>query len=298
MSTILPMVQPGPASGDAPPFGRIAIVGLGLMGGSFALAVRQRWGGGLLIGIDRKDVVERAMRLHAVDVAADDLVMAAGAELIVLAAPVRQNIAILAELADHVPGEAVVTDLGSTKVATVAAARQLPSRLAFVGGHPLAGAAAGGIEAARADLFAGRPWLLTPDGESRDAARLDALVSGIGAVPCRVTAVEHDRLVAHISHLPQLAVTALMRVVGQQVGESGLALSGRGLADTVRLASSPAPVWQDICATNASEIERALDALISHLQELRAGLRDDDVINRAFAAANHWKGLMPRREDR
>ena len=176
--------------GEPPVFERVAIVGCGLIGGSLAMAVKRRWPRALVIAVDRRPVLETAMRLHAVDVGADDLVMTAEADLIVLAAPVRQNDAILESLPAHVPGSAVVTDVGSTKRTTVAAAAQLPARLRFVGGHPFAGAAVSGVEAARPDLFDGRPWLLTTDrAADEDLERIEAFVAGVGARPRRLTVV-------------------------------------------------------------------------------------------------------------
>src|SRR5215470_6102261 len=163
----LPVIQP--RSGVPPIFEKIGIVGLGLVGGSIALAARGIWPKSLVIAVDNKDVLETAMRLHAIDVAADDLIVLAEADLVVLAAPVKQNIALLEELDEHVRVPAVVTDTGSTKRDIVAAARSLPPRFTFIGGHPLGGAAKGGLEHARPDLFAGRPWLLTPDAD--DGAR-------------------------------------------------------------------------------------------------------------------------------
>src|SRR5712671_6011472 len=158
----LPVIQPGrPAATQAPVFDKIGIVGLGLIGGSIALAARQLWPKALVIGVDNKDVLETAMRLHAIDVAADDLIVLAEADVIILAAPARQNLELLGELDEYVRQPAVVTDTSSTKRAIVDAARGLPPRFTFVGGHPLAGAAKGGLEHARPDLFKGRPWLLT-----------------------------------------------------------------------------------------------------------------------------------------
>jgi prephenate dehydrogenase len=290
MSQRLPMAQPV----DAPPiFGKIAIVGLGLIGGSLALAVRQRWPSGLVIGVDRNDVLEKAMVLHAIDVAADDLVVVADADLVVLAAPVRENIRLLAQLPDHLAGEAVVTDVSSTKRAIVEAARALPAHLTFIGGHPLGGAARAGIEHARPDLFAGRPWLFTsPAHAGPQIERLFDFARALGAAPRSIEPAEHDRLLAYISHLPQVAASALMHVVGSGAGAEGLELSGRGLADTTRLASSPPEIWRDITATNADHLGFALDQLIDALQDLRRDLPASDALNRIFASATDWRARL------
>ena len=290
----LPVLQPGRNPGQPPIFQRVGIVGLGLIGGSIALAARQTWPAGLVIGVDRKDVLERAMILHAIDVAADDPIVLAEADLVILAAPIQQNLELLRELEDNVSGAAVVTDTGSTKRQMVEAAKSLPDRLTFFGGHPLGGAARGGIEHARPDLFAGRPWLFTPS-PGHDVQTLDKLmsfVSGLGAIPRSVSPEEHDRLLAFISHLPQLTVSALMHVVGQAAGSEGLSLSGRGLQDTTRLASSPADIWKEVSATNADELGAALDALIAVLGELRADLETGQSIEAVFASANSWREVL------
>lgn len=292
------MAQVGRASPGAPPiFDKIGIVGLGLIGGSIALRARELWPKALVIAVDQKDVLETAMRLHAIDVAADDLIVLAEADLVVLAAPVKQNIALLAELDDHVRQPAIVTDTGSTKREIVAAARSLPPRFTFIGGHPLGGAAKGGLEHARPDLFVGRPWLLTPEKTPTDGARqlpealekLSAFVSALGSAPKIVTVDAHDRLLAFLSHLPQLTASALMQVVGDAVGQDGLDLAGRGLADTTRLASSPADIWADIAATNADEIGRALDELIALLQDLRRDLPTGERLVEVFETAAGWR---------
>jgi prephenate dehydrogenase len=258
----LPVIQPRqpgrPKTGAPPIFGKIGIVGLGLIGGSIALAARQLWPTSLVVAVDNKDVLETAMRLHAIDVAADDLVVLAEVDLVVLAAPVRQNLAVLADLDEHVRTPAVVTDVGSTKRAIRDAARALPDRFSFIGGHPLAGSAHSGLEHARDDLFRGRPWILTPEDGAVSrvgaaAEKLTSFVEAFGAIPKRMSADVHDRLVAALSHLPQLTASALMSVVGDAVGADGLALAGRGLADTTRLAASPPDIWKDIAATGSAE---------------------------------------------
>jgi prephenate dehydrogenase len=293
----LPVVQPGREPGRPPIFAKIGIVGLGLIGGSIALAARQLWPTGLVVAVDVKDTLEKAMVLHAIDVAADDPVVLADVDLVILAAPVRQNLELLASLPDHLPRPAVVTDTGSTKREIVEAARKLPPNLTFVGGHPLGGAARGGIDHARPDLFVGRPWLFTPgtDGAAGAVEKLCEFATALGAKPRLLSAPEHDHLLAYISHLPQLASSALMHLIGDAVGRDGLALTGRGLQDVTRLASSPADIWKDVCSSNADELGPALDALIKVLADLRADLSRSETLEEIFQSANRWRDELQGR---
>ena len=151
-----------------PPFHRVAIVGVGLIGGSIALAVKRRWPAANIIGIDRPSVLATARQTGVIDQGSDGLDAVGRAELVILAAPVLQNAAALQEL-PRILRRAVITDVGSTKRTILEAARLLPPELPFVGGHPLSGAAAGGVEAARPDLFTDRPWLLTRSTSTTDA---------------------------------------------------------------------------------------------------------------------------------
>ena len=277
-----------------PIFPTVAIVGCGFIGGSLGLAVKRRWPATVVTAVDERPVLERALRMRAVDQVGERLESAAAASLVVLAAPVRANIEVIRQLPSVMSGDAVITDVGSTKAATVAAAAEFP-QLRFVGGHPLAGAAVGGIEEARGELFDGQPWLLTPD-RSTDRAALSSLttfVEALGGAPINMPPDEHDRMVAYLSHLPQLAVTALMHVVGQAVGADGLALAGRGLRDTTRLASSPANIWRDIAATNPQQVAQALDGLIDTLVRLKAqAAKPDADFDGLFASARHWKETL------
>lgn len=282
-----------------PPFSSIAIVGLGLIGGSVALAVRERWPASTVLAVDSQPVLAHAIGSGAIDRVYESVAALPHADLIVLAAPVRQNIQLLDQIGRSLQRPAVVTDVGGTKEEIVTAARGLPRSIAFVGGHPLGGAERGGFAFARPDLFAGRPWIFTPDGDdSTDAlARLSRFVTGLGAKPTTISAADHDRLMAFLSHLPQLTATALMDVVGRAVPGARLPLAGQGLVDTTRLASSPASVWTDICATNADAIQAALDLLIARLTDIRAGLQRGDTIDRLFEDAARWRAeLMKGRE--
>ncbi len=273
----------------------LGIVGIGLIGGSLALSARRADPRIRLTGVDRGVPLERAGALGVFDRLETDLASLADVELVVLAAPVRQNALLIARLAEVLESPVIVTDTGSTKRAVLEAARALPGHVSFVGGHPLAGAAAAGAEFARADLFDGRPWLLTPSDATHgldEIERVAGFVRRLGALPRVIDGELHDRVFAFLSHLPQLTASALMHVVGTQVGERDLALAGAGLIDTTRLAASPPAIWRDICATNADAIAPALDALIATLQRLRDDLAAGDAVAEIFGSAGKWRDVV------
>ena len=198
----LPLREAGRLPEGAPLFRRIAIVGLGFIGGSLALAARQVWPQALVIGVDSNDAMERAVHLHAVDVGANDIVVAAEADLVVLTNPVDANAKLLVDLPEYVNGDCIVTDVGPSKQTIVAAAGALPPRLTFIGGDPLISVQQQGIEAARADLFVDRFWLLMPaEGAAPQTARLSQFVRGVGAIPVEMTRERHDRLAAYLNHV-------------------------------------------------------------------------------------------------
>jgi prephenate dehydrogenase len=272
------------------PFPSIAIVGLGLIGGSIALGVRERWPQSRVFGVDSESVLAHAVGANAIEGGFDTIAALPDASLIILAAPVRQNIDLLRQIRRP----AIVTDVGGTKRDIVNAAHALPATTTFVGGHPLGGGERGGFAFARPDLFAGRRWIFTPDGPASSEAvdRLSRFVSGLGAKPSILSADEHDRIMAFVSHLPQLTASALMDTVGSAAQREGLGMAGRGLVDTTRLASSPADVWRDICLTNADAIGDALDCLIQRLTQLRGDLRHGDAVEAIFSAAATWRAEL------
>jgi prephenate dehydrogenase len=262
-----------------PDFKRIALVGVGLIGGSIARAARRRW-----------PTVESV----AIDVD-DALAAGAGADLVVLSTPVLTNIRLLQELPQHIGRDTLVTDTGSTKRRIVAAAATLPS-VTFIGGHPMAGAARGGAPEARADLFDGRQWILTPrpDAPAASLAALERFVSGLGALPHVMTPELHDRFIAAVSHLPQLTASALMHVVGSLAGDAGLEVAGAGLLDTTRLAASPPGIWRDVAITNDDALRDALDALIRVLSDMRNSLTTGEGIDAVFTSACRWRDALER----
>ncbi len=280
---------------EEPPFENIAIVGFGLIGGSIALAIRERWPSIRITAVDRPPVLAHAAGSGAIDRTARSVADLSGIDLVILAAPVEQNIRLLPEAAAIVADGGLITDVGGTKRDIVNAACALSGgRGAFVGGHPIGGAEQGGFAFARADLFHGRPWILTPDGSTSHEAidRLAEFIKSLGARPTTMAADEHDRLMAFLSHLPQLTISVLMEVVGEATSSSGLRLAGRGLVDSTRLASSPADIWRDVCVSNAGDIGVALDLLIARLQQLRAGLADADTVDAVFERAAHWRAEL------
>ena len=274
----------------APPIRAIAIVGVGLIGGSIGLAARARWPGLRVAGIDTRDALAAALALGAITEAAPSPAAAASADLVVLCAPAAANVAVLRDIAPRLGGSTIVTDVGSTKRDIVAAADELGLG-AFVGGHPIAGAATSGVGSAREGLFRGRPWLLTPGTSTRAEVvdRLAAFARALGGAPTVMEAAAHDRLLAYVSHLPQVVASVLLETVGAAVGEQGLALSGPGLADTTRLASSPGSLWAGILAANADHVGEALRAVEGALAALRADLGRSEVIESTFASAARWR---------
>ena len=289
----LPILPEGRAS-KAPVFEKVGIFGLGLIGGSIALAARENWPSTLVIGVDDKGVLEQAMRMHAIDVASSEPGILGEADLVLLAAPIIQNIKLLEVVSEHVPGRSVISDVGGTKRAIVKEARNLPERFDFIGGNPLAGAPRQGIRYARPDLFKNRPWLLTSEvnGESEALNKLSQFLEGLGAIPHTMSTEEHDRLVATLNHLPQLTASALMHVLGTRLGKEGLALSGRSVFDATKLASSSFETWRDICATNADQLGSALDQLIVVMQMFRRDLETGDQLAEVFLSANEWREVL------
>jgi prephenate dehydrogenase len=284
-------------SSDDPPFETIAIVGLGLIGGSIALAVRERWPSVRVVAVDRPPVLAHAAGSGAIDRAAASVAEIGKPDLVVLAAPVRQNVQLLGEVARLEGASPMITDVGGTKRDIIAAAMQLPRRC-FLGGHPIGGAEHGGFGFARPDLFRGKPWIFTPDATTPAGVleRLTQFVRGLGARPTTMNADDHDRLMAFVSHLPQLTASALMQVVGHAAAD-GLKVAGRGLTDTTRLASSPVSSWREVCAANADVLGEALDELIATLTKLRKDLQGGTAVEEIFDEAAKWRAeLMKGRE--
>lgn len=262
---------------------KVCIVGVGLIGGSFGLALRKAGFSGRIVGVSSPATIEKAVALGVIDEARPLAEAAAASDLIFLAQPIRRILETLEAIDDGVRPGALITDAGSTKREIVARAAERIRRGRFVGGHPMAGKEARGVEFARADLFTGNPWVLT----GRDA-ELEAWIERTGARLVFLDAETHDRLVAVASHVPQLASVALAAAIG----ESGAGqVAGPGAADMTRLAGSAWEVWRDILATNADWIDAALGAYIARLEELRGKLRGGEMAEEFARAAAAARGM-------
>ncbi len=258
----------------------VAIVGVGLIGGSFGLALKKAGVGGRILGVSSPSTIEAAIQRGAIDEGLPLADAAARADLIYLAQPIGRIVDTLRRIDDFVRPGTLITDAGSTKVAIVGAARLHLRRAVFLGGHPMAGKEKRGVQEADADLFRGRTYVLTPEEprmlESPSAAEFVEWIHRMGAQPVVLTAVDHDRIVAFTSHLPQLVATALGATVAEHAGDN-LSVAGPGLRDSTRLALSSFELWRDILATNSGPIEQALAAYITKLEHLRDNLRTREI---------------------
>jgi prephenate dehydrogenase len=285
-------------------FRRVAIVGTGLIGGSFALAFRKHFPDSVVVGWDKPHVLRQALERSAIHEANPDLTLAvAGADLIYVALPVGQTIETLPEIARLGQPNALVTDASSTKrsVCGVAAESFREGGAHFLGGHPMAGKEISGIAAADANLFRGSKYALIRSSSKEEAIKeryprvggFVAAIEKMGAEPVWLDADAHDRAAAVVSHLPQLLSVALAGVVRDQTDETGLpvTLAGRGLRDALRLAGSPYSVWRDIILTNSDNLERVLDQMIQALEQVRSDLRTRALEEEFSAAGELYKIL-------
>ncbi len=266
-------------------FDRVAIVGTGLMGSSFGLAIKETGLVGRVIGVSSPAIAEEALRAGAIDEIAPHDQALAEASLVLLAQPIGRMLKTLEMVDRFLPPGAVVTDVGSTKLAICDAGTRFIRRGHFIGGHPMAGKERRGPDAASANLFVDRTWVLT---EAHPA--LESLISAIGARPLILSAEEHDRLVALSSHLPQLLSTALAAYLDTKSVEG---VAGPGLRDMTRLALSSFDIWDDILSTNRANVDAALAGYIQTLEALRRDLGQAEMGER-FERGRSLAERIPR----
>lgn len=268
-------------------FKQITIIGTGLIGGSLALAIRKAGFKGTIIGCDRERVLQQAREMGAIDqglVNPEDAVR--GSDLVVLATPVGNIIDLIERIGPLVSPEALITDVGSTKVEIMSRARDVfgtDVAKRFLPGHPMAGKENGGIEYADANLFNDAVWLFTPYPAQHLAemniGEFVALVESTGARVLSFDPAEHDRICGLVSHLPQMISTAFASTLVEELGDDPQAgaIGGRALREMTRIAHSPYSMWRDIALTNSKNIQDALLKLEQKLAHIRENLRTREL---------------------
>lgn len=268
----------------------VVIVGVGLIGGSFALAIRQAGFDGTITGVSSEPAIREALDLQIIDRAATLEAALPDADLIYLAQPIGRILHSLSVIDRHTKPGALITDAGSTKQAIVDEARRSIHTARFLGGHPLAGKETRGAASADANLFRDRPYVLTPSDPAEIDPAFLQLLHSIGARPVVLGAAEHDRLVAASSHVPQLASTALAATLASHFPDAAQ-VAGPGLIDSTRLALSSYDLWRDIVSTNTIAIEEALTAYIQKLEHIRENLRTLQLKDEFAEGAKFAKSL-------
>jgi prephenate dehydrogenase len=281
--------------------GKVVVVGVGLIGGSFALALKAAAAVERVIGVGRRaGTLERARSLGIIDAAgALDAATLSDADLVLVAVPVAQARSVLDSLAPLLGGTTIVTDAGSTKQDVVASARvAMGARIGqFVPGHPIAGTEFSGPEAAFAELYGGRNVVLTPlpENSPADVARVRGAWEACGARVCELGVADHDDVFAAVSHLPHLLAYALVdHVAGRSGGEGLVSFAAGGFRDFTRIASSHPEMWRDICLANRSALLRELAGYGKVLDQVRDMLERGDgpalqtLFDKARVARNRW----------
>jgi prephenate dehydrogenase len=257
------------------PIQTVAIVGVGLIGGSFALALRASGFSGRILGVSSPRTLDAALKRDVIDEGLPIAEAVPQADLVYLSQPISRIIDILARVSELAKPSALVTDAGSTKAQIVEeAARHFTEKPWFLGGHPMAGKEKRGVDLADAGLFQGATYLLTPaGGKLPEAAIIDEFVRCLEAIGSRVSVMppdHHDRTVAWTSHLPQLISTALAASIADNLDrqDSG-SVAGPALRDMTRLGESSFEIWRDILETNRTNVGQVLDLYIQRLQQVR-----------------------------
>lgn len=286
---------------STPLFRQIAVIGLGLIGGSFALDVRRLHQAERIIGYDqRSHHCEEALYRHLVEHASTEFDAQLGqADLVLLATPVRAFPQVLTQLIPHLATDALVTDVGSVKAPLLRTVEQFSElRGRFLGGHPIAGSEQFGPSSARTHLFEGKRFILTPEDSTPLAVRqrLRALWESIGSDVCEMSATRHDQIFAAVSHLPHLiAYASIHAIIGSDAAEV-LQFSGAGLKDFSRIASSSPEMWADILLDNREQLLPRLQHLQQVLRDLEHTLQQEEraallaLLQEAKIARDQWIG--------
>lgn len=282
-------------------FKRITIIGLGLIGGSLGLAWKKAGAAREIVGVDtRADICRRAWSIGVVHWASPDLQAALdGAQVVVLAVPVAVMEDVAREVAEYVPENCLVTDVGSTKTKIVRTlSRIFAGRCRFLGGHPMAGSEKAGIDGADPYLFENAAYILTPTAaQQQELAVMENLVGKLGAQPLVLSPEEHDAIVAAVSHLPHVVAAGLVNTVAQveeQLPQT-LMLAAGGFRDTTRIASGSPDLWRGICLSNREYLMDMLERMQYNLETFKELLAagDGEAIRDFFTKARNTRESIP-----
>lgn len=256
---------------------KVAVIGLGLLGGSVCLAISRAISGVRTAGFaHRPSTRAKARRLNVADEVFDDIrLTVAGADLVILATPICTSEKIFGEIAGSLPAGCIVTDVGSTKLMPHRwAARYLPENVHYVGSHPIAGSEQRGVESSRDDLFDRALCVLTTTKTThrQSVHVLKEFWTALGCFVKIMPPAEHDRVFANVSHLPHITAAALVNASNAEE----LKFAGKGFMDSSRIASGPANIWADVLLTNAKNVSRGIDRLTSELAKLKKAIRSGD----------------------
>jgi prephenate dehydrogenase len=286
------------------PIRQITIIGTGLIGGSFALALKKKKFAGRIIGCDREATLEKARMRGVIDDGSSNPGDAVhGSQVVVLATPVLAIVDLIERIGPSLPAKTLLADVGSTKTAVVECAAKVFGKNAgkrFLAGHPMAGKELSGVDYADADLFQKTVWFLTPlPGQNLNEGLFAEFAGWIDQVGSRIAilpAQEHDRLCAWISHLPQMISTALAAALVEEFGDEAplLAAGGRALQEMTRVSASPYSMWRDIAITNKKDIENALWKVEQRLAHIRENLATRELAEE-FEQAHQLRKIVPKK---
>ena len=264
-------------------FNKITIIGVGLIGGSFGFALKEKKPNFKIVGIDKKEIIEKAIARGAIDEGTVNLKEGIKeADIVIIATPVKTILNILTQINPFLKRGCLVTDTGSTKGQIVERADKVLSKdIFFIGGHPMAGSEEYGIESANPHLFQDRTYILTPTKKSNLIAieKIFSLIKMIGANRLILNPLEHDRIVGAVSHLPQIIAVSLINMVSELIQKENnnnyFKAVGEGFKDMTRIASSPYKVWEDICYTNKEIILEMIQEFRNYLGVIEGKLKND-----------------------
>ena len=279
-------------------FRKITIIGTGLIGGSIGLALKKSDYSGQIFGIDRKAIIEKAIHCGAIDQGSEKIEEGVkNSDMVVLATPVRDIIESIKLIKPLLSKKCLVTDTGSTKTDIMAEAENLFSdKYDFIGGHPMAGLEKGGIEYAHPDLFVKKPYILIPKkrNSSLSELKMSSFIQRIGAIEINMQVTEHDRVVALISHLPQLIAVSMTNMLGALATEKNnqdyFRIGGNVFNEMTRVASSPFTIWNDIYQTNIKWTIKAIEELEEMLSNIKQKITSNPAeLENDFSTARYLK---------